>query len=214
VAAVAACALGAGAYAVPVTRAAVDDVLGSVSSWFAGDDEGLGRAVVPGDDVPEWLAAQPGKPRIIAEVRGVGLFVGREGDDRVAFGLGDSYGESGPIEGWRERLARHRIVVLGPGMFPGVPRDEDLHRPVFGLTARSVVRVELRYATGGVVTSPGVLAGGFALDVDAGRRLGDLVAFDAAGRVVERLDMGWLDLRLCAEVRGCPPGRLTPQRLR
>ena len=72
------------------------------------------------------------------------------------------------------------------------------------------MRVRLTYAGGGSVAAP--VDGGFVLLVDARRPLRSLVAYDAAGWVLERQDMTRMDLRVCREVRGCPPGKLEPSR--
>ena len=45
--------LGGGAYAVPPTRAAIDDIASSFAGWVEGDDEDApGRALRSGDDAP------------------------------------------------------------------------------------------------------------------------------------------------------------------
>jgi hypothetical protein len=54
--------------------------------------------------------------------------------------------------------------------------------------------------------------GGFGFLADATRPPQALVAYDRNGRQIERRDMSTIDLRVCSNVRGCPPGRLVPRR--
>jgi hypothetical protein len=52
--------------------------------------------------------------------------------------------------------------------------------------------------------------GGFILLADAGRRLHELVAYDAAGQALESVDLGYLDTRDSASwSRAAPRPRLT-----
>lgn len=210
-AACAAAILGAGAYAVPVTRAAMDDVFSSIAPWAGGDDDDQapGRPVSPGDDAPDWVRQAPGAKRVIAENGGVKLFAVREGDGKLSVALGDSVGLTSTLDGWRERFANQAIVVLGPAAFPDGPLDALGRRPLLGLVARSVTRVELRYESGEPTSEDG-LHGGFVLLANAAERPRALVGFDAAGREVDRLDVSDLELQICTDVRGCPPGRRRP----
>jgi hypothetical protein len=44
---------------------------------------------------------------------------------------------------------------------------------------------------------------------DARRALREIVAYDTAGRELERSDVSHIDRqRVCFDIRGCPPGRL------
>jgi hypothetical protein len=197
--------------AVPPTRAAVDDLYATISGWVSGDGRGLGRALRPDDAVPDWIRQAPGEQRVVATAGGVNLVVAREDDDTFSVALGSSFGQSGSVEDWRERLAANPVVLLGPA---SVARDRPFdargRRPLFGLSARAVTRVVLRYASG----PPSVdrrTRGGFGLLADAARPLRDLTGYDRDGRVVGRLDLRDYELRVCREVRGCPPGRLEPE---
>jgi hypothetical protein len=77
-----------------------------------------------------------------------------------------------------------------------------------GLTADPVTRVEVRYADGEPASQDG-LDGGFVVWIDARRQLDAVVAFDAAGRELERVDVSYIDLgAVCFDARGCPPGRM------
>jgi hypothetical protein len=200
-----------GAYAVPVTRSAIEDVTGSFAGWAAGDEEQApGRALRTEDDAPAWVRERGG--RLIAETDGVGLYVTRtksqDGSTLLMFALGKGIGLGDSIEGWRKRFDEHAVVVLGPTPVRGRPWDRRGRFPLLGVTARSVDRVELRYATGPPLVAGGV-DGGFVLMVDARRALRELIAYDAADRELERTDVSHIDLRrVCSDERGCPPGRL------
>ena len=51
--------LGASAYAVPPTRAAIDDLPSPFAGWFEGGEETApGRALRPEDDGPDWVREQ------------------------------------------------------------------------------------------------------------------------------------------------------------
>jgi hypothetical protein len=164
--------LGGGAYAVPATRAALDDVAG----WLAGDD---GRALRPADDAPRWVREEGG--RVIAEAGGFRLYVSRSGE-LLRFTIGDWTSHFDTAGGWRERFDRHAVVVLGTAPAAGG------RLPLFGVTAESVDRVELRYESGPPLVADRV-DGGFVLLADAGRERAELIAFDAAGRELERADV-------------------------
>ncbi len=195
------------AYAVPATRTAVD----GFAAWVVGDsDDAPGRALKPGDDVPSWFSAD-GEARLIAKSDGVGLYVRRTDSDQgpwLEFGLGEGVGLTmgGSLEDWRQQLEQQAVVVLGPALFG--PRDvlDDRGRsPLLGVTARDVKRVELRYSDG-----PPLIGdtgdGGFVLLADAWRPLRELVGYDSAGQVLERVDMSNNDLAyLCEKEPGvCP----------
>jgi hypothetical protein len=196
--------LGAGAYAVPPTRAAIDDLTSTFAGWLASDESPApGRALRPDDDVPGWVT-DTDDVRVIAEAAGVKLYVTRDGDT-LNFWLGEGMGMGDSIEGWRERFDEHAVVVLGPALFgPQDVLDEHGRYPLLGLTARSVDRIELRYHEGPPLVTRGV-DGGFVLIADAWRRHRELVAYDAAGRELERVDLGYLDPRyLCDKEPTCP----------
>jgi hypothetical protein len=177
-----------GAYAVPTTRAAIDDVTGAFAGWVAGDEtQAPGRAARPGDEAPDWVRADGG--RLIAETDGVGLYVTRTGAGAhgtlLTFTLGNGNAVFDTIDGWRERFRRHAVVVLGTTP-PGADSAERV--PLLGVTARSVRTVELRYQEGPPLVAEDV-DGGFVLMADSRRHLREIVAFDAAGRVLERADL-------------------------
>jgi hypothetical protein len=204
--------LAGGVYAVPTTRAAVDGIADSLAGWGSGDDDSApGRALEPGDNVPSWFRdSEGGEARLIAEADGVGLYVRRADSDEgpmLEFGLGEGVAMADTLEGWRQRLGQHAVAVLGPALVG--PRDvlDDRGRfPLLGLTTRDVKRVELRYFDGPpLVGDTG--DGGFVLLADAWRRLRELIAYDATGRVLERADVSEPDSRyLCEkEPAVCPP---------
>jgi hypothetical protein len=211
------------AYAVPPTRAALDDLTSAFSGWVEGNEElAPGRALRPADDAPEWVRESGG--RLIAETAGAGLYVTRQPMDEgtyLMFSLGTGVGMGNTIDGWREEFENHAVKVLGPGTFGISDRDgsgeidttmvdrglldAEGRVPLMGLTARSVDRVEVRYVSGPPVTASG-LSGGFVVLVDAWRPPSELVAYDAAGRELERVDVRYLDLRYyCDKQPGiCP----------
>jgi hypothetical protein len=204
-------AVVSGAYAAPPTRAALDDVYSAMTGWVSGDDQqpAPGQALGPDDDAPDWVRATRGDQRLVAQSGAAKLYAVRGEDETISFALGGSVGLSDSVDGWRGQLAEHKVVMLGPGAFPGGPLDDQDRRPLFGLTSRSVDRIELRYASG----NPSVqdhLAGGFVLLADAHRRPRSLVAFNDAGNEIDRVDVSELELRICSDTRGCPPGRWTP----
>jgi hypothetical protein len=194
----------AGVSAAPPTRAALDDALDSLWS-----EDSPGRALMPQDNVPSWLRAEPGEHRVLAEAGGVALVTSRDGD-RFSVTLGSSFGEGGSLDDWRGFIGVHAVVLLGPAsVAPNQPFDERGRTPLFGLAAKSVARVQLTYAFG-PPTSDDDVDGGFGFLADATRRLEALVAYDRNGRQIERRDLHGMDLRVCFDVRGCPPGHLKP----
>lgn len=226
--------LGAGAYAVPPTRAAIDDITSTVEGWLAGDDDDItttfegwvagddeqapGRALGP--DAPRWAREERevginASTRLLAKSHGVGLYASREESERLGTYLEFSLGGPGismssTIEGWREDFADHAVAILGASSF--VPQgkgflDEQGRIPLMGATAPSVERLELRYEAGPPLVETGV-DGGFVLIVDAWRPLRELIAYDADGHELERLDLFYLDLSYhCEQEPGdCPAG--------
>lgn len=198
----------AGAYTVPPTRAAIDDLTSTFAGWVDGDDEAApGRAVRPEDDAPDWL--DEAHSRVIAEAEGVELYVSRVETEKrgtlLDFGLGDGVIVSDSIEGWRERFDKHAVVVLGTALMgPEDVLDDRGRSPLLGVTARSVERVEFRYAAGPPLVRDDV-EGGFVLLVDAWRAPRELVVYDGARRELERVDVGEFDLRyLCDKDPVCP----------
>jgi hypothetical protein len=200
--------LGASAYAVPPTRAAIDDLAASFEGLFAGDEESSpGRALRPEDDAPEWVRESGG--RLIAEKAGVGLYVTRSETERgtfLNFALDEAIGVGNTIDGWRETFADKAAVVLGPtGFGNGDFLDEQGRIPLLGVTARSVERLVLHYVDGGPPLEETGVEGGFVMFVDTWRPLRELVAYDAAGRELERVDVRYLDMRYyCDKEPGCP----------
>jgi hypothetical protein len=195
---------------VPATRAAIDDALSSFASWIDGDEGSApGRALRGDDDAPAWVRAGAGPPRLIADEEGVELYAVRTADGKLGFALDGSVGIEDSAAGWRSQFDQHAVVVLGPGGVDGQPFDDRGRRPLFGVTARSVTRVELRYASGPPLAAEHV-DGGFVLLADPRRPVRELVAFDAAGQVLDRADLRSVELRVCRDERGCPPGALEP----
>jgi hypothetical protein len=204
-------ALAGTAYAVPATRAVVDDITGPLAAWVAGgDDSAPGRPVAAGDNTPLWFRESGSADvRLIAETEWVGLYVQRIDSDRgpmLRFSLGQARGITSTLASWRQKLDQHTVFVLGDSLFgsgQGVIDDRG-RAPFFGLTTRDVVRVELHYADGPpLVSSAG--DGAFVLLVDAWRPLREVVAYDATGQMLGRADVSKYDLRyLCEKEPGCP----------
>lgn len=199
--------LGAGAYAVPPTRAAIDNLTSTFAGWLA-EDEGAapGRALRPEEDAPDWVREEGG--RVIVAKHGVELYVTRAETERATylnFVLDGAVAVGNTIDGWREQFEKHAAIVLGPAPFgPQDWLDERGRFALMGVTARSVERVELRYDQGPPVVETG-LDGGFILLSDAWRRPRELVAYEAGGRELERVDLNYLDSRsLCEQEPGCP----------
>jgi hypothetical protein len=186
--------LSGGAYAVPATRAAIDDISGLFGAWVSGDeDQAPGRPLRAEDEAPSWVRDQGG--RLIAKTDGVPLYVTRtaSGDGTLlGFSLGGegtSISVSDTIEGWHRRFDEHAVEVLGT--LPARPTDEGKRFPLLGVTARSVDRVELHYASGPPLVANGV-DGGFVLMADAARPLREIVVYTPGGQELERTDVSRL----------------------
>jgi hypothetical protein len=179
-------AVGGGAYAVPVTRAAIQDVADTFAGWAGGDDaEAPGRPVAPGDDVADYMRAPRygAEPRVIAEADGYTLVASRDPNGGVTFDLGNTgVGIGGPLSSY----AGHAVHVLGPGSVEHA--DEHGHVPLFGLTAKSVESVELVYPSGPPLRVAGV-DGAFVLLADPTRNPEAVVAYDAGGDEVGRASL-------------------------
>src|SRR5207247_5942508 len=135
--------IAGGAYAVPATRAAIDDVVGTFAGYVAGDDaDAPGRPLAP-DESPASSFGPGSQPRVIAEADGYKLEFLRVGDGEIDFDLG----ETGVGLGYSlDDLAGHAVYVLGPGAMQNA--DEHGHVPLFGVTAPQVRSVEVTYAAG------------------------------------------------------------------
>jgi hypothetical protein len=201
--------LGAAAYAVSPTRAAIENLTGTFAGWLAGDESvAPGRALRPEDEAPDWV--REGGSRVIVAKHGVELYVIRSETEEGAylrFALGNAIAVGNTSDGWRGQFEKHAAIVLGPTPFESLGQrwlDERGRFALMGVTARSVERVELRYQHGPPLVETG-LDGGFILLADAGRRLHELVANDGAGQELERIDLGYLDTRdLCKLEPTCP----------
>jgi len=182
-----AAAIAGGTYAVPATRAAVDDVYSGVADWISGDDAAApGRAVGAGEDVPAWVRAEDGEKRVLAEAGGEKLVAIRQGD-KLTLALA-GFGTSDTIDGWRKSLSGQRIMLVGPGRF--IPNGRHDRRPLFGLVSASVRRISFNYADAGPSSvSKDHLAGAFGITIDTNRRPNSLTGYDAAGHLVARLNL-------------------------
>lgn len=175
--------LAAGAYAVPATRAAIDDVAGTFAGWLRGEDAAApGRPLGPDELAPDYFhdPRYARDPRVIAEADGYKLYAARQPDGSVEFELGNTgVGLGFSADSFRDRA----VYVLGPGSMENT--DEHGHVPLFGVTARSVRSVELTYEQGPPLHVNGV-DGGFVLLAEPDRGPQEVVVFDAQGQVVGR----------------------------
>jgi hypothetical protein len=185
-------ALLVGAYAVPVTRAAIEDAAGGVTDvfdgWADGDTADIpGRALRAGEAAPvyfragAWSRRHVHEPRVIAEAGGYKLYAYRERNGSIGFDLGNTGVAAG---GFTAAHFKHRsLFLLGPGAMSGP--DERGHIPWFGLAARSVAAVEVHYETGPPLRVDHI-DGAFVLLVEPDRDPRQAVATDAAGQVIGR----------------------------
>jgi hypothetical protein len=183
--------LGAGGYAVPVTRAAMEDLTSSFTGWLSGDQsQAPGRALRPQDDAPDWVQSEGG--RLIAERDGVRLYVSQAHTQMgtlLRFTLADGSVVFDTPSGWRQRFDQHAVVVLGTApIASGKPVNDHGRFPMLGVTARSVTHVRLTYADGPPLDQDGI-NGGFVLLADAQRLPRELIAYDAAGHELDRADV-------------------------
>jgi hypothetical protein len=180
-----------GLYAVPTTRAAIEDAVASAAEAFTGYSRGEeadapGRPLRTNEPAPEYFGdSYRGRPfardpRVLAEAGGYKLYAYRAPEGSLSFDLGDTgvgMGFEGP-----EELGRNAIVILGPGAMQYA--DAKGHVPLFGLVADNVTSVELSYDSGPSLRVDDV-AGGFVLLVEPDRGPREMVVFDAAGDQVE-----------------------------
>jgi hypothetical protein len=175
--------LAGGAYAVPATRAAIDDVAGTFAGWLRGQDAAapgrpLGRRELAPDYFHDPRYARD--PRVIAEADRYRLYAARQPDGTVEFDLGNT----GVGIGFSASAFDDRVLyVLGPGSMQNA--DEHGHVPLFGVTARSVRSVELTYEKGRPLHVDAV-DGGFVLLAEPDRRPHEVRAYDAREHVVGR----------------------------
>jgi hypothetical protein len=180
--------LFAGFYAVPATRATIDDITSSLAGWVEGDEHGApGRAVRPDDNAPDWIETD--NTRLIAKVRDLPLLVShtrdRLGVDELSFSAGNAFAISDSVQGWRSRFDNHAVVILGPSPLGRTNCDEFA---LWGVTAGSVASVALTYASGEPTRADG-LDGGFGVVADAHRPLDKVIVYDETGRELERTDV-------------------------
>jgi hypothetical protein len=175
--------LSGGAYAVPVTRAAIDDVAGIFAGWLQGDDAAApGRPLGPNELAPDYFhdPRYTSDARVIAEADGYKLYAALQPDGTVEFDLGNTgVGLGFSADAFSDRA----LYVLGPGSMQNA--DEHGHVPLFGVTARSVRSVELAYEQGPPLHVDAV-AGGFVLLAEPARRPREVLALDGQGEIIGR----------------------------
>lgn len=196
-------ALAATTYAVPPTRAGVDDLYGTFSDWVAGDEHAApGTAVAPGEQAPRWIGVDPGEQRLLAEVAGQRMYASRHGDV-LSIGI-PGYGTAATMSDWRKYLSGRRLLPIGPGRW--LAGGDHRRRALFGLAAPGILRVAYQYADGSAPVRSGRIRGAWAIVIESDRRPRALVAYDAAGRAVARIDLSHMNYRYCPW-RGCQPWR-------
>jgi hypothetical protein len=190
----------AGLYIVPVTRGAIDDVVGTVAEAFSGysrgdEDDAPGRVLAPGEVRPAYFddlfrgRPQARDQRVLAEAGGYKLFAYRAPSGSLSFDLGNT-GVGMGFESAAELEPAGALYLLGPGSMQF--EDEQGHIPLFGLAADSVRSVALRYETGPPLRIDDVV-GGFVLLIEPDRGPMEVVAFDAAGTEVEQESVDYPD---------------------
>jgi hypothetical protein len=193
--------LAGGVYAVPVTRAAVGDLFDAASGWVSGDPGSApGRPLLTDDDAPSWIKDADGTKRVIAQADGQKLYAILDGD-QISLGIGNSYGISGSITNWRQRLSGHKILTIGPGEYVADGRHDRI--PLFGVSTNSVKSVRLDYAGEHAPVTADKLDGGFALTVNATWPVQSLTAYDSNGQRIDRLDISSFDFTYCPDIQGC-----------
>lgn len=183
--------LGATLYAVPATRAAIEDAGGSVggvfAGWLGGDHtEAPGKPLEGGEELPEYMEYLydqhfAKEPRVIAEAGGYKLYsyIGPSG------GLNFLLGETGIGMGFESaaELGTAPLHVLGPGAMRHA--DAQGHVPLFGIAAQAVSSIKLTYESGPPLRASGV-DGGFVLLAEPSRGPTEVIAFAADGEEIGR----------------------------
>jgi len=205
-------AVGALAYAVPPTRAAVESLYDStVAHWLSGEDSTApGRAARTGEDLPNWLASQQamhgrGEERVLAEAGDDKLVALRQGD-LVTFGVAD-FSETGSVADLRQSLSGQQIMPLALGRF--VPNGRHYLRSIFGLVSNAITRIQFNYADGTPPAGQDHLNGAFGFMIQTNRRPSSLTGYDDAGRLIARKDYVFnrrdFAFRYCPGIGGCEP---------
>ena len=182
----------AGLYAVPSTRAAIEDatdsVAGSFSGWLGGDSaDAPGVPLKAHQEAPSyfhegaWSRQHVHQPRVIAAAGGYKLFAYIESSGALGFDLGNTgFGMGGYTA---RNFHDSPLEVLGPGAMRHA--DADGHVPLFGISAPSVKSVQLVYGSGPPLEVSDI-NGGFVLLVEPGREPREVVAYDGNGEVLGR----------------------------
>lgn len=172
-----------GAFAVPASRAAIDDIARAFAGWLRGEDAAApGRPLGAEELAPDYFhdPSFAGDPRVIAEADGYKLYAAHLPDGSVDFDLGNTgVGLGFSADAFSDRS----LYVLGPGAVENA--DERGHVPLFGVTARSVRTVALSYEHGPPLRVAGV-DGGFVLLAEPDRGPHEVLAFDGEGELVGR----------------------------
>lgn len=191
--------LFAGFYAVPGTRAAIENaangVAGSFSGWLGGDSaDAPGVPLKAHQEAPSyfhegaWSRRYVHEPRVIAAAGGYKLFAYINGSGALSFDLGNTGFGMG---GYTARdFHDSPLEVLGPGAMRHA--DADGHVPLFGISAPSVKSVQLVYGSGPPLEVSDI-NGGFVLLAEPGRGPREVVAYDGDDEVLGRKAIGYID---------------------
>ncbi len=186
-------------YAVPGTRAAIEDaansVAGSFSGWLGGDSaDAPGVPLKAHQEAPSyfhdgaWSRQNVRQPRVIAAAGGYKLFAYISGSGALSFDLGNTgFGMGGFTA---HNFHDSPLEVLGPGAMRYA--DAQGHVPLFGISAEAVKSVRLTYGLGPPLEVDGI-DGGFVLLVEPGREPREVVAYDGDGNVLGRKAIGYID---------------------
>lgn len=174
----------AAAYAVPPTRAAINDAVDGVAGIFDGWGSGNnahapGRAVQSDEPAPDYFFGKHwADPRVIGEAGGYELFAYRERSGTIGFDLGDTGVGMG---GYRSSDFHRPLCFLGPGTTDDTDPNGPL--PYFGIVSPSAAAVELSYADGSRQRWA-VGGGGFVVLLDRSRAPASVTALDAEGEAL------------------------------
>jgi hypothetical protein len=195
-------ALSAGAFsASPLGRQAAASVLDRLSNFLTGGADSPGQ--VPPPEAPAPLlnvlaGSAPGTERVIAQRGALRMLGYRDAAGQACISIGQSYDVCASPERWAGSFGGG---VVAPLLTTPVANERTV--PLWGLATAQVTGVEVRYADGTSDRSP-VAGYGFIVPADGPRRPRTLVALDASGDELARVDIRALTWRVCLNPDGCP----------
>jgi len=185
------------AFAVPQTREAILDAAGSFADFFGGGGDAPGTRVDPTETTGalNWfLGTDRVTGNVIAQADDLRIVAYRRadtGEPCIEWGL--MFAEC-RIEGDWERLLDDQTVFVR-GTMPVAARDGLI--PLLGIGADRVASVAVEYADG-TATDPVAMRHGFIVFADPVRDPRTLVAYDAAGAELTRVDVSRVQWRFPA----------------